>query len=718
MYLRALFFWLALTVAAIAIAVPTQSQRQSEASLDRLLCSNRVTGEYLEGLPLTSEEVEIAAASPLWRREFVPDVYQAQVNRAIDRHCGPRTVDRPELRAALTIGVLAGGGILLYWVLPGLGIRCRRLETTGADEPANVVERVVHTLAAEAELPMPTVLVDAADPKVNARAFGNLRRRYIEVTAGFEHKLTKDEDRQFLEAMIRHELGHIQNRDLDVTLAVTALWWVFLALVAGAFGLSLTGYAVGEGSSLRELSLQLVVLIGLVYASRNCFLQSRELHADKFAASCLLAGGERAANTFDDALSELSAAQHRRAPDGSVWPFGTHPSLRRRRAALVHPALADEFTGWEAALLGGLLALSLNLLLGLSFALQTLALRFGILHLSDWDAYPVFVVLVVPFLLLVGPVIALGVRYSVLAWGGINTPGWTLAARLARLAFCLWAGLCIGCLTCSGPLVDAADSPGVLVWQSRASAPVLTLALVSAAIVGLAAVAALGCEAMRMRSGPSTVLLAAYGALLTVTGFPAALPSSAAPLLRGLVLAVLVVSILALLARRRGTCRSPHRRGTHMREKAGSATTMSSPIRAPLLLLCHLVALAMALCALVSVKRLLTDFAPSSTLSLVAGLSLVFHVVGMGSAALATHDGMFRRRGRAAGGCLIAAALAAGLNLTVDGRMTPWLLLVSLGLTAVAFIACEESAAALYDLRHRRRLARDVVSDGPGSDRS
>ncbi|MFE3993849.1 M48 family metalloprotease [Streptomyces goshikiensis] len=709
MYLRASLFWLALTIAAFAIAFPTESQRHADEAFGRLVCSNGVRNELLRWLPLTPEEEHLAAASPLWQRRDVPDEYRAQVNSAIDQSCGPWRADRPELRAALTVGALGCGGFVLYWSLPRLSIRCRRLEAPEPTAPARAVDRAVHALAAEAGVPAPTVLVDGGNGKVNANAFGNVGRRYVEVTAGFERRLVKandqadrdrDPDRYFLDAVIRHELGHIRNRDLDVTLAVTAVWWTFLALVVGAFGLSLTEYAVGGGSGLRQLSLQLGLLTGMVYASRNCFLQSREFHADRFAASCPTPGGAASADAFDEVLGELSASQHRSAPDGSAWPFGTHPSLTRRRAALSRPAVADEFTGWEVALIGCLLAFSVNLLLGLSFQLELLAVRFGFMPLSDVELDALYVWLSLPFLLLAGPMIALGVRYSVVARGGAEASGRLLAARLAKLAGCLWAGLCCGSLALPGPLVHTDGSTEVLLWRSHIASAALTLAVMAVAAVGLGALVALGCDALRMRRGPSTVLLAAYGALLAVVAFPGALPSSAAPFLRTAVLGVPALACLAVLARRRAAPRPVDRVDAPTRKEVGSVSVMSSPMGLPLRLLCHLVTLGMACWALVSVGRLLRDFAPTSVLYLVAAVGLAFHTVGIGGAALAAHDGMFRRRARAASGCLVVAGLAALVQLTVEGHMSQWLFLILPGTTAGVVLACEASAAAVYDVRH------------------
>ncbi|MFJ5553435.1 M48 family metallopeptidase [Streptomyces sp. NPDC093225] len=716
MYLRALLFWIALTVASAAIAFPAESRQHAEAAMGRTLCAGRVTRDQLDALPLTPEESQLAADLPFWQRREVPDVYQERVAGAIRRDCGPPVVDHPERRAGLIVGTLTGGGLLLYGLLPRLTILYRRMKRDGA--PAGAV----HALATAAGVPRPTVLVDGGDPRVNAQAFGNVRRRYVAVSTGLELHHARGKDERLVEAVIQHELGHIHHRDLDVTLAVTALWWTFLALVAGAFGLSFSGRFAGDGAALRGLSLELVLIVGVVYAARNCFLQSREFHADRFAASRMGTGEVSGAVAFGDALGRLSAGRRGTRRDGTAWPFGTHPSLERRRAALLRPARADEFTGWEAALIGCLLAFSVDLLLGLSLEVQLLALRFGLMPLSEVDLGGELVWMALPFLLVTGPLIVLGVRHSVLAWGGADAPGARLAARLAGLAGCLWAGLCLGCMAVPGALTKAEGAP-VLLW--RTPAPALTLALLSVAVVGPGALVALGCEAVRMPRGWSTALLSGYGALLAVVAFPGALPPVAAPLLRVAALAVpsaaaVVVSARRLRGRPGGSSGSgPGHPDAHPPSAdAGEVTVMSPSVRPLVRGPCHLVTLGMAGWALTLVVRLLTDLAPSSFAALIAAVGLAFHVAGVLGAALAAHDGVFRRRIRAASGCLAAAAVAALPQLPAEGDAAPWTLLLLLCLAACAVMAAEVSAAALYDLRHRRAPdgtpgAAEPAPDGP-----
>ncbi|MBT2458082.1 M48 family metalloprotease [Streptomyces sp. ISL-86] len=677
-----------------------------------------MTDVYLALLPLTQEERR-AAETPFWQRSSVPDVYRDEVNGAIERRCHKRPVDHPERRAGLAVGVLAAGGFLLYWLLPYLSILRHGLKpekplgtsTRPDGTPLPSLDAAIRALAADANVRPPAVLVHAVDTTVNAVAFGHWGRRYIEVSGGLEDRLRTDPGG--FDALVRHELGHIRNRDLDVTQGVTALWWAFVTLVAGAFCLSLTGYA-GEGTSLRELCLRLALLTGVVYAARNSYLQSRELHADKFSAACPSAAcpsasypsaaarpgsGETARQALDALFDESAKSRPGRGGQTGLWPFATHPSLARRRAALVRPALADELTGWEVALIGCLLAFAVNLILGHSFELMMFGLRTGILKLDDVTTLrPTFAWTALPFLLGAGPLVALGVRYSVLAWGGLGAIGLRLAARLAGLAACFWAGLCLGCLIYPGPITERAGTPTVLLWQSLTGTAALGLALTSTATVALCALLALGCEAVRLPRGPAMFVTGAYGALLAVTGFPTALAAGLAPYLRGVAVSLPLAGALCLVVRR--PAQAGPRRALGAGYGTGTVTPAASPMRLRLRLLCHLTTLGMTAWALSTAIRLLTDFAPRSPLTLVSQLGLMLFVFGTGGAALAPHDTVFRRRTQAAAACLGAAALLSAVELFADGRITPWLLLILMGPAAGVVIASENSAAVLYDLRH------------------
>lgn len=733
MFLRALLFWFALTVAAGAIAFPTTPESQVRAADSHRICAAEVESGYLRTLPRTPEEEQTAAAIPFWHRTLLPDLYRPEVLGAVARKCGVLPVDRPEQRAGLTVGVLAGGGFLLYWLLPYLtilryGLRLeppREASAVDADgTPLPCLDPAVRRLAADVGVTVHAVLFNAVDTTANAVAFGHAGRRYVELASGMEGLLEKDP--AAFDAIVLHELGHIRNRDVDVTQGITALWWAFVTLVAAAFGLSLTGFAA-DGASLRTLCLQLALLTYVVYAARNSYLHSRELHADAFAAThpaggCGGAGstggtgGEDIRQALDRFLVRLAEERPGKGGDTSAWPFATHPSLARRRAALARPALADEFTGWEAALIGCILAFAVNLVLGHSFDLTMFGLRTGILQLADLNTLrPVYVWATLPLLLVAGPVVGLGLRYSVLAWRSLHYGGVRLTARLAGLSACLCAGLCLGCLIHPGPITDRSltDGQPVMLWQSLTGSAVLGLALTSAVSLGLCALLVLGAEAAALRHRSALLLTGAYGALVPLAWFPTALPAATAPYRYAVVLGLPLLGAACLLRFRSGRLRRPRVRAGH---GLGTVTAASSPMRAPLFFVCHLTTLGVTLWALFVAGRLLTFSTSPTPLTLAGSLGLLLFVLGIAGAALAPHDAVHRQRMHAAMCALVGAAALTVVAGLVGGTIPPALPLALLAPTGGVLMSSRVTAAALYDLRHGRAGSRAVasaVTEGP-----
>jgi hypothetical protein len=111
------------------------------------------------------------------------------------------------------------------------------------------------------------------------------------------HRTTTDEPK--FRAIVRHELAHLRNRDVDKAYLTIAIWWAFvvvavvpmLLLVGQPFLLygpsawhvwgvpgswAATGYVLGS----------LMVLTALVYLTRNAILRVRETHAHAVSARC------------------------------------------------------------------------------------------------------------------------------------------------------------------------------------------------------------------------------------------------------------------------------------------------------------------------------------------------------------------------------------------------------------------------------------------------
>ncbi|MEU9305718.1 M48 family metalloprotease [Streptomyces sp. NPDC048269] len=716
MFLRALLFWLTLTVAAGAIAFPTTPEEYTRAVTVSGACVLHVAQSEAKRLAPTAA---------------TPELLNSEMAKAIRERCPEHPVDHPEWRAGLAVGVLAVGGFLLYWLLPYLTILRYGLERVRSGEagtnadgtPRPCLDAEVRKLAADAGVTVHAVLLNVVDTSSNATAFGHCGRRYVELASGMEALIApgaksgkesagapeQAADRAVFDSVVRHELGHIRNRDLVVTAAVTALWWSFLTVVVAAFALSLTGY-VGTGAGLRQECLQLVLLTCVVYAARNSYLHARELHADSFAADCPADSGageeddEGPRRSLDMWFRRLGANRPENAGETSAWPFGTHPTLARRRAALVHPALADEVSGWEVVLIGGILAFAVNLLLGHSFDFLMFGLRAGLVDPSEVQTLrPVYTWPALPLLAVAGLVIGPGVRYSVLAWGGPDALGLRLGARLARLAGCFWAGLCLGCLIRPGPLTDSGrpGAPPDMLWQSLTDSAALGLASASAVTLGLCALLALGCESVALRRGTAAFLTGTYGALVTIAWFPTALPAPAAPYLRLLVLGPAGAGAVCLWLRRRGARTGPPPRPVRPGHGPGAVTRASSPMRGMQRLLCHLTTLGTTAGAVFAAYWLLTFSVPSPPFVVVESLGLILYVFGMAGAALAPHDIVFRQRVTAAARCLAVAGVLAAVQVLADDVLPLVVVLVLLASGAGAVICSQTTAAALYDLRHR-----------------
>ncbi|MET7609051.1 M48 family metalloprotease [Streptomyces avermitilis] len=466
MFARAALFCIALIAAAVSVAFATTPRAHADAALTYSLCAGRAETEYRQSLPLShEEELLLSAGGSTWQRPLSDEEWKA-VDSLSREQCGqPPPRDRVELRAGLNVAWLVGGGFVLYATAPRRRIflgRLLRLRPTPGSRYRPDLAAVVYRLAADSEVTLSGVWLDASDYTQNALAFGYWRRRHIELASGMTGLF--DDDPHTFEVIVRHELGHIRGRDVDVTFAITALWGAFVVLVVAALGYSLSGKAAGEGG-LRDLGYRLLALSLIVLAARNTYLHAREFHADAYAATgpsspC----GRTARMNLDRFLGHLAferaaratrrAATRGEAPpssheppdpqdEGTVWPFATHPPLARRRAVLVDPSRADELSGWEAALIGCVAMCAVTLLMAHSFDVMLFRLNTGDLRMDEISTLqPVYAWLALPLLLPAGTVLGRGVWATVAA--GSSHGALHSAARLAGVAGGLWIGLALG----------------------------------------------------------------------------------------------------------------------------------------------------------------------------------------------------------------------------------------------------------------------------------
>ena len=204
--------------------------------------------------------------------------------------------------------------------------------------------QTVHTLADKAGIGRPEVAVYEGEP--NAFATGAFKNdALVAVSTG----LLQSMNRQEVEAVLGHEIGHVANGDM-VTLTliqgVVNTFVIFLSKVIGYFvdkAIFKTERGVGPGYYITSLVCQL--LLGVVASMIVAwFSRRREFRAD--AASAQLLGSPtpmvnalaRLGGLEPGALPQSMAASGITDKGGFMALFSSHPPIEERIAALKNRA--------------------------------------------------------------------------------------------------------------------------------------------------------------------------------------------------------------------------------------------------------------------------------------------------------------------------------------------------------------------------------------------
>jgi Zn-dependent protease with chaperone function len=260
--------------------------------------------------------------------------------------------------------VIAVTGIT-YWLMPWWKIRRSRLVALAdsVSPQAVALQAELHALVAKARLARaPVFLLDPLSSSVGGLAFGRFGRYYIRLDAGLV--VLRGTDPDGFRAVVRHELAHLRNRDVNQTYLAVALWRAFVLLIVALLAAALLrpglmGYPRGTGvfrvapftlSALGRYWAPLAALVAMVYLTRNAILRSRELYADLRAAE-LGAGGNLAR------MFRLVPGRSRVLPVQIRGLLSSHPDEAARRAATDDPGRLFRFGFWEAAAAGGAVSL-------------------------------------------------------------------------------------------------------------------------------------------------------------------------------------------------------------------------------------------------------------------------------------------------------------------------------------------------------------------------
>jgi len=408
------------------------------------------------------------------------------------------------------LGALAVLTLGTFWLMPWWKIRRGRLVPLGSASSRRAgLDAELGELVREAGLARaPVFLLDPAGTAFNGLAFGAFGRYYVRLDAGLI--VLRARDRAGFRAVIRHELAHLRNRDVDQTYLTVALWRAFLLmflvplaaisvaprLVSDPLGIKTPSATPSTLASVTEFWLPMACLVAMVYLIRNAVLRARELRADARAA---------AAGSGEDLARMLGPADPagRHPPGGGHGGpdhaqalrrrlrglLGTHPAAQARSEAVSDPGMLFRFGFWEAAAAGVSVSVT-YLLLSLSLSLSVFTLP------GNAAAEPTALILAV----ITGGLITLGI------WRG----SWYALASSHPLPSVIRPGLGLAAGLAAGAVLTR---PAVRLLPPQSAVVIgVTLAVVVGWVAGLAAA---WLPTLRGRS-PRWPLLAATAAAVVV----------------------------------------------------------------------------------------------------------------------------------------------------------------------------------------------------------
>ncbi len=241
-------------------------------------------------------------------------------------------------------GIMAlGMNFFSYWFSDKIALRMSGAQEVSAAEAPDL-HAMVASLSARADLPTPKTYVIHQDTP-NAFATGrNPRHAAVAVTTGLMSILNKNE----LEGVIAHELGHIKNRDILISSIAATMAGAISYLATMAQFAMIFGNRDDEdgGSFIGSLAMMIVAPLAASLI-QMAISRSREYQADATGAS--ICGNPQ---SLASALEKLEQYNRQRPMDVNpataqmyiVNPlsgkqlaklFSTHPPIQERIAKLL-----------------------------------------------------------------------------------------------------------------------------------------------------------------------------------------------------------------------------------------------------------------------------------------------------------------------------------------------------------------------------------------------
>lgn len=395
-------------------------------------------------------EAERAARTNLCAQEALsaPSVTNEEIRRAGER-AGECYQSFTRRQIAFTLGSLGGLALVaggFYLLTPPWKIRRRRLVPLCAEDAPEVVA-TFNRLCAEAGLAYrPTLLWNPLNRGGGALAFGRAGRYYVAVGAGLVTRYYLDRDA--VTAVLRHELSHFVNRDVNKTYLTMSIWWAFLVVALLPFAIYST--LLSSGSDVSVVAADLVragLLTALVYLTRNAALRAREYYADVRAS-------------LSDGPQGALGAVLQTLPTPSRWQrlAGLHPDPAERQKVISRTARLFRLGPWDALAAGAVAGVATSVLS--DFWRKVVVADLVPVGQIDFEAAYVVVGL------LLGIFVGIGVWRATFAARALDEP----LPHFGGVALALTAGLVAGesmsfstGIGASNPLVPSIQAGGLIV---------------------------------------------------------------------------------------------------------------------------------------------------------------------------------------------------------------------------------------------------------------
>jgi heat shock protein HtpX len=241
--------------------------------------------------------------------------------------------------AIVALGLAVMANFVAYFNSSKMVLKAYRARTVTRDEAPELYD-AVDRLRQAAGLPMPTVAI-APHRQPNAFATGrNAEHAVVCVTEGLLRLLNRDE----LDGVLAHELGHIKNRDMLLQTVTASLSGAItsLARIGGNIGRSGSS---SQGSGLGPLAVIAAPLGAAVL--QFAISRTREFGADRAGAEIsgkplalagalakLQAGASKIPLRVNPSVAPLAQVNPLSAFGGMTKLFATHPSTEERIARL------------------------------------------------------------------------------------------------------------------------------------------------------------------------------------------------------------------------------------------------------------------------------------------------------------------------------------------------------------------------------------------------